>query len=238
MRIASLCLAMMMSFAARSPAGGVPIDDPVAGEKLARELRGMQPQENAELTGTLRISKPNSLERVLPLRMKVTVMPAGKWKSVYEVRLANGGVESLAILHATNQPPQYELRRGDAVDAIVATNSTAPFAGSDFMLLDLGLEFLNWPTQIVIAKEMRKGRGCDVLESRPARTNAYARVLSWIDQETSGLLMAEGYDARGKLLKEFEVNSVDKATGRVRKMEMRNRQEKTGTRLQFEFDKE
>jgi hypothetical protein len=65
-------------------------------------------------------------------------------------------------------------------------------------------------------------------------------VLSWIDQEQGGLIMAEGYDARGKLLKEFEVKSVKKVAGQyqVSEMEMRNRQDKTSTRLQFKFDKD
>jgi len=87
---------------------------------------------------------------------------------------------------------------------------------------------------------MRKGRGCHVLASSPAATNLYSRVLSWIDEETSGLLMAEGYDAGGKVLKEFEVKAFKKVAGRwqVREMEIRNRQEKTGTRLQFDFEQQ
>jgi outer membrane lipoprotein-sorting protein len=104
--------------------------------------------------------------------------------------------------------------------------------------MDLGTEFFHWPRQVLTKREMRKGRGCDVLESRPARPALYSRVVSWIDQETSGLLMAEAYDASGRLLKEFEVKGFKKVAGqwRVREMEIRNRQLKTATRLQFQFD--
>lgn len=240
MNSSALCLAFGLLAAHSFAAGVAPLADSVAGEKLARELRNLQPAENAEVSGTLRISKPNSAEKILPLRLKVILLPGGGWKSVYEARLPNGGTESLIILHATNQPPKFELQRGDAVDLITETNSTAAFAGSDFTLLDLGLEFFHWPGQSLFTKEMRKGRGCDVLQSVPAQTNFYARVLSWIDQETSGLLMAEGYDRRGKVLKEFEVKSFKKVAGQwqVREMEIRNRQEKTSTRLQFEFDQQ
>jgi len=136
MKLLPLCCALVFT-AAKSPgAGGVPIDDPVVGQKLARELRSIQPTENAEFSGTLKISKPNSPEKILPLRMKVTVLPGG-WKSVYEARLPNGSTESLTISHATNQAPRCELHHGDAVDAMTETNMTATFAGSDLTMLDL-----------------------------------------------------------------------------------------------------
>jgi hypothetical protein len=118
-------------------------------------------------------------------------------------------------------------------------SATNGFAGSDFALMDLGLEFFHWPTQILVTREMRKGRGCDVLESRPARTHLYSRVLSWIEQESRaqgqpGLLMAEAYDKSGRILKEFEIRGLTK--GQVTDMELRNRQTKTSTRLQFRLD--
>ena len=105
-------------------------------------------------------------------------------------------------------------------------------------MLDLGMEFWHWPKQVLVTREMRKGRGCDVLESRPERPALYARVLSWIDQETSGLLMAEAYDSTGRILKEFEVKGFKKVAGQwqVREMEIRNRQTKSVTRLFFNFD--
>jgi hypothetical protein len=110
-------------------------------------------------------------------------------------------------------------------------------------LLDLGLEFFHWPGQVLVTKEMKKGRGCYVLESRPANPTFYSRVVSWIDQESldngvPGLLMAEAYDSRGKLLKQFEVRQFKKVAGQwqVQEMELRNRQTKGSTRLRFQFD--
>src|SRR6185369_516303 len=122
--------------------------------------------------------------------------------------------------------------------SIIGDRATNSFAGSDFSLLDLGLEFFRWPTQILVTREMTKGRGCDVLESRPANSNLYSRVVSWIDQESSGLLRAEAYDVSGKLLKQFEVRRMGKVDGQVqvKEMELRNRQTKGSTRLRFDFD--
>jgi hypothetical protein len=94
---------------------------------------------------------------------------------------------------------------------------------------------------MLITREMRKSRGCDVLECRPATASAYSSVRAWIDQQSRaegqpGLLMAESYDSQGKILKEFEIKSFKK--GQVKEMEMRNRQTKGGTRLVFDFDGE
>jgi len=232
----ALCLSCFLTIGVLAAPAPV-LNDEAAGQKLAAALRSLQPSESTEFSGALRISRPKSAEVNLPLKTKVSVLPGGGWKSIYEARLPNGGIESLTILHAMDQPAAYELRRGDSVDGKIESDRTVSFAGSDFTLLDLGMGFLNWPSQMLVTKEMRKGRGCDVLASIPATTNLYSRVLSWIDQETSGLLMAEGYDARGRLLKEFEVKSFKKVAGRwqVREMELRNRQTKTSTRLQFEF---
>ena len=235
--LASLMIILVMGAGAATPAS---LDDPVAGQRLAAELRVLQPPTNSEFLGTLRISRPKTPDQNLPLRLQIMVRPAGGWKTIYEARLPVGGTETLTITHTPGQPATYELQRGDAVEATVETNMTASFAGSDFWLVDLGMGFLHWPGQSVVAKEMRKGFGCSVLASRPAETTRYSRVLSWIDQEQGGLIMAEGYDARGKLLKEFEVKSVKKVAGQyqVSEMEMRNRQDKTSTRLQFKFDKD
>ena len=66
--------------------------------------------------------------------------------------------------------------------------------------------------------------------------NAYSRVLSWIDEDSGGIVMAEAYDAQGKLLKEFYPKDVKKVNGQwqVQTMEMDNVQ--TGSRTGLEFD--
>lgn len=217
-----------------------PLNDPVEGVKLAQEMLAVHPTENIEFSGVMKIARTDVEEKVLPLRTKVIVVSDTTWKSIYEARLPNGGVESLTILHARGQLPAYELRRGDAVDTKVETNGAVAFAGSEFTLFDLGLGFIHWPTQMLYARQMRKGAGCDVLESRSAGTGLYSKVRSWIAQDSRaqgqpGLVMAEAYDTNGKLLKEFEISGFKK--GQVTSMELRNRQTKARTRLLFDLDK-
>ncbi len=115
-----------------------------------------------------------------------------------------------------------------------------PFAGSDFWLADLGLEFLDWPGQLLTKTEMRRSRWCDVLVSTnpsPA-PGGYASVKSWLDRETGGPLLAEGYDSKGNRMKEFSIRSLAKVHGeyKLEGMEIRSDQHKSRTRLEFELE--
>ena len=222
-----------------------PLNDPVEGQKLARELRETTPTEDASFKGVFRIFRPNAEQRVVPIQTIVSVGNKA-WASTYIAHPTNTPAEELTISRSYGDPTNYYYlwKHDRGVEQPTGDFATNSFAGSDFALLDLGLEFFQWPTQVLVLREMTKGRGCDVLESRPARTNLYSRVVTWIDQDTRaqgtpGLLKAEAYDARGKLLKEFEINGLTKVGGRyqVKEMEIRNLQTKTRTRLVFDFDK-
>ena len=238
-----LCLALLAcSAVAVFCAGPIRVDDPVEGQKLAREIRSVVPAEEAKINGVLRISRPGSEPREIPFESRV-VIGSGKWSSVYAAKMPDGTTETLTVHHFPDKPNEYEWRRGNSVQKFDGRAATNSFAGSDFALMDLGMEFYHWPGQVLVYREMRKGRGCDVLLSIPGQTNLYSRVLSWIDQESRaqgapGLIMAEAYDRHGKLLKEFEVRDMKKVDGRwqVGEMELRNRQTRTATKLQFHFD--
>jgi hypothetical protein len=114
-----------------------------------------------------------------------------------------------------------------------------PFANSDFWLADLGLEFFQWPSQFLIQKEMRRGRSCKMLESvNPnAHPGGYARVVSWIDNESNGIVHAEAYDIAGKRLKEFDPKDFKKVNGQwqLQEMEIRNVQSGSTTRIEFDL---
>jgi hypothetical protein len=114
-----------------------------------------------------------------------------------------------------------------------------PFANSDFWICDLGLEFFHWPGQKILKKENTRGRGCMVLESTNPEpsTNGYSRVVSWIDEESGGIVQAKAYDFNGKLLKEFEPKSFKKdVNGQLQLQEMEIYNDQTRSRTQIKFD--
>jgi hypothetical protein len=114
------------------------------------------------------------------------------------------------------------------------------FAGSDFKVTDLGLEFFHWPAQKVLKHEMKRGQACKVLESTNPEpsTNDYSRVVSWIDNDSGGIVHAEAFDAKGKLLKEFAPKEFKKVNGQWQLQEMEIRNVQTGSRTRMEFNLE
>ena len=115
-----------------------------------------------------------------------------------------------------------------------------PFAGSDFWIADLGLEFIHWPRQLLLKQEMRRSRSCNVLASinpHPA-PGGYSRVVSWFDIESGGIVLAQAFDVNDKLLKEFAPKEMKKVQGQwqLEEMEIRNMQTGSRTRVQFSLN--
>lgn len=236
----------------RLPAASVPAPAPASrpspeeeGRQLAADLRRSPPALST--AGTLR--RRDTGGRWLPaLPVQLEIRGSDEaWESFYRVFAPSGALlETLSVSHNVSQSNQYRFRRSGeanpgATDQILEGNATAvPFAGSDFWLCDLGLEFLHWPGQRIVRTEMRKGRSCRVLESLnpdPA-PGAYARVLSWVDLESGGLLRAEAFDSEGRQRKEFNIGSLRKINGRfqLKSMEIRDARTDTRTRLEFELE--
>ena len=214
------------------------------GSRLAAQLRASPPAEEMNLKGKLNLRDGSGPIREVPFQFR-TVITTTNWMAVYRAQGLGTNPPAhppLAVMHVTGQPNSYwQATSGDQESwNPLAEGETydKPFAGSDFSIQDLGLEFLHWPKQRLIRTEMRKSRSCHVLESTNPRPQGqgYSRVVSWLDVESGGLLMAEAYDRQDKLLKEFSVNSMKKVDQRwqVQQMEIRNVQRRSRTRLEFE----
>lgn len=214
------------------------------GSRLAAQLRASPPAEEMNLKGKLNLRDSSGAIREVPFQFR-TVITTSNWMAVYRSQGAGTNPPAhapLAVVHVTGHPNSYwQATAGDHESWNPLAEGEAyekPFAGSDFSIQDLGLEFLHWPKQRLIRTEMRKSRSCHVLESTNPRPQGqgYSRVVSWLDVESGGLLLAEAYDRQDRLLKEFSVNSMKKVDQRwqVQQMEIRNLQRKSRTRLEFE----
>lgn len=117
-----------------------------------------------------------------------------------------------------------------------------PFLGGDFAYEDLELAFLRWPQQKFVRESRRLGFDCWVIESAPAADtpSQYRRVLMWVDKHYMAVVVAEAYDTKNKLLKNFEVKSVrkldDKGHYIVGQVALENVQKKSRTVLRVRED--
>jgi hypothetical protein len=220
------------------------------GQALVAELLSRRPAPEFKTNTcylSIRPPKGQGPRRVIPIHYRELVTES-TWTSVYETAPTNR--EPRVRLTIVRKPDAANVYRSaeapdavglDAAEKTVAGVGTmTPFAGSDFWIADLGLEFLHWPTQRLLKKEMTRGQFCNVLESvaPAAQTNGYVRVKSWLDIDTGGVVFAEAYDAGGKLSKEFAPKGLKKVQGgwELEEVEIINRQTSSRTRLQFDFE--
>jgi hypothetical protein len=208
------CLAGVWAAEPPAPAGAKP-----EGEALAAELRHQKPGQSLTNAGTLRVRDGKGRRREIPVTV-TTLVGARDWQVIYRVQDgATGAVETLVVRQNGDERPLYELSRREAGSgtaspprAVAAGASAVPFAGTDFWLCDLGLEFLHWPVQKVARQEMSNGRLCWALDSTNPGTNGYASVRSWIDVEFHALLRAEAYDGQRRKVKEFSTGNFKEIT--------------------------
>jgi hypothetical protein len=242
--LALLCLPLAAAWPASDPTV-LPVPDPEReGRELATRLRTAVPEQDSEFKGRLVITTRDGQITEIPIRSKITVGKTN-WQVVYHA--AGHGqtpAETLTIIHAPGQPNLYQLSidmmTGPGAVRILRRDELArPFAGSDFWALDLGLEFLQWPQQRKLKHEMRRNRSCNVLESVNPRPEGgtYARVVSWIDVETDGIIVAEAFDPenKNKPVKQFTLGTLRKVEGRHQLESMKIRSLRTGGETELKF---
>ncbi len=225
-------------FAATGPVGATTTNDPAAAERegreLARQLCDLRPEANLTNTGKLVIRLPKKPRQEIPFTSSIRLAEAN-WTAAYEANPGTNTPIAFSVEHRAETPSRYSV---GGTTVLTNDQTMTPFAGSDFWLADLGLEFFHWPGQRLSKREMRRGKSCLVLESRrpDSWTNGYARVVSWIHTESGAIIQAEAYDARGKLLKEFRPTAVEKINGawQLKEMEIENVQ--SGSRTTLVFD--
>ena len=217
-------------------------DAKIQGRRLAQQLYNTRPAENITNTGVFKIRDAKKRWREIPVRFQITAAPADSpgWEARYETTGTNHWL--LTISHSANQPNHYRLVRPDGPVDLSGNETAIPFAGSDFWIADFGLEFLFWPEQKILKKEFHRNCACIVLEStnpHPA-TNGYARVVSWIDEESGNAIEAKAYDGSDQPLKDFNLKSLAKVNGhwQVEAVIMDNVQTGSRTRLEFDLKKE
>ena len=154
----------------------------------------------------------------------------------------------MVIRHRVDGPNEYWYARAPGPDKPVpavapvppAQAEETPLAGSGFSLGDLGLDFLHWPEQRRLPDETHLDRACYVLECGNRQGQGITRVKSYFDKESGGLLIADAWDAQGRLVKEFSLHgtSFKKVNGhwRLEKMEINNRRIHSRTEIKFDIE--
>jgi hypothetical protein len=216
-------------------------DAEIQGHALAQKVVEQWPTTTNTLqTGILSIRDPKGNWAKIPITLAISVH-GSSWYADFQAKLADGSTEFLNVHHRNDDPNVSKHFNPD--HNIILPIEWTPFANSDFWVSDLALDFFHWPQQKVLKKEIHRSCGCTVLESvNPylamdnTLTNDYSRVVSWIDDESLGIVEAYAYDMNGKKLKDFYPKDFKKVNGQwqVQTLVMENLQ--TGSKSQLRFD--
>ena len=251
----SLLLSALFAVAAMDPPSQPitlsPAQATKEGRELVNQMLSMQPEANA-VTGIMAIRKdgPHKSYTEIAIRFQ-TIVTSTNLVSLYQATQSNK-VQNITIVHAPGQPNIYYSgpnpfipggsvkSSGDSQPASLSGGAIfAPFAGSDFSIADLGLEFLHWPDQKLLQKDMKRSRSCRLLEStNPHPTpGGYAKVTSWVDDESHGILLAQAFDTNGNEIKKFIPEDFSKVGGQwqLEKMQISNSQTGSTTTVTFKL---
>ena len=208
------------------------------GQELAAELRAMRPAGSSTNLGILRLRDAKGRRREIPVSV-ITLVNDAEWSVSYRAAFTNGATETLTVRYGSGRPV-YEVSKREAGGGIAGAprnlrseETATAFAGTDFWICDLGLEFLHWPAQRYVKEELSNGRLCQVLESVNPGTNGYQRVWSYIDAEFKGLLSAKAFDQRGLVVKDFSTGNFVRVQERWFLRDIRIRDERADTRTEL-----
>ena len=237
--LAGALLVMGMAERPKPPPRLSPEEASKQGKALVASLLSEMPAQNLTNSGLIRIRGDNGQRTEIPVKFEITA-GSNSWSSLYEAGDPTNatGLVKLKVVHTPGLPNEYRLTHNGETCALSGNETMIPFAGSDFWVADLGLEFLHWPDQRLVMKEMKRGQSCDVLESINPNPvpGAYRRVVSWIDIDSGGIVYAEAYDLQNELLKEFIPKRLKKIKGQWELQEMEMDNDQTGSRTWIEFN--
>jgi hypothetical protein len=256
-----LCLAVTaVAFGTAAAAGGELSEAQKQGRALAAEILAGRPTESLagseapearerpgevfRKQGVLQIRDAKRRRSTVPFSVRVTTTPTNWW-TTYEVTNSPAGDVRLELCQGDAVRSQYWLAQATngglaqaAARSLSGAETMLPFAGSEFWVADLGLEFLHWPEQRVLGQEKRRTLQCRVLESTnpTPRSQGYSRVITCVDIESGGIIVVEAYDENGRKLKEFTPKAPKKVNGRWELEKMTIRNEQTGAQATIHFD--
>ena len=203
------------------------------GSQLARSIRELVPEKNMEIRATMEVIVRERKRLNTDVVIQVEKLGQAEWQTTYTAKRDEEISDYWRVSHGVGKPNRYEKKSGLAKQA----ENYSSLAGSCFFIADLGMDFLHWPSQVVLKTQRRKSRLCYVLESRNLKRvkGEYHRVVSWVDIKSRGILLADIYSGEAKPVKRFSVKGLSKKNAQWQVDEMEMRDTKTGTRSRLHF---
>jgi len=126
------------------------------------------------------------------------------------------------ILSLDDNGPQLSERKGDKTVAVKPARFDERLRNSGLTYEDVSFRFLYWKNPKLIGDEQLVTGPAWIIEVQAPRGNSqYGVARLWIGKDNGALLKMEGYDTKGRKMREFQVTQVQKLGGQWMLKEMR-----------------
>lgn len=213
----------------------------VQGQQLATIIRSQVPIENYQTQGTLTVRSAKGQRQEYKISSLVYASPSHTWTNIFQIADLKGVIKSEYLIVRHPEKENVYFRTISKVDTQGQTlierlkDPFIPIGNSDFMMGDMGFEFLFWPKQVVVRQQIRSGRTTYMLESSQVNPEVYSKIICWVDKKTLGPMRAEAYDKKGELIKIFTVGGIKEINGEkvISRFDMENLQSRFFSRIEF-----
>ncbi|HEY0793334.1 MAG TPA: outer membrane lipoprotein-sorting protein [Chthoniobacterales bacterium] len=165
-------------------------------------IQAAQQQMDQELTGRLRLENGDRV----PFRLRL--QPG-------QITYQFDNPRETLVLNVSEPGAPLRDQVADQNLALNGGRLLQPVRGSDLTYEDLSLRFIYWDRATMEGEQPIRTVSCWIILVQPStRDTQYGSVRLWVPKEGGGLLRAEGFDQKARLIKRFEVISGQKIGGR------------------------
>jgi hypothetical protein len=156
------------------------------------------------------------------LRQEGTIVPFHLVQNGPVVRYIFSNPDETLRLRLGERDSRLDEITGSASERISQARLDEKVRGTAITYEDLALKFLYWPNARVLGSDFIRTRNCWRIQLQPGSGEShYAAVILWVDKESGALMRMEAFNTAGKLMKRFEVISVQKIEERWYLKQMR-----------------
>jgi hypothetical protein len=207
---------------------------------LSSHLAAQQPDANAILEGARLAATLTQIDEGLQgsltqgsKRIPITLFLKGK--DIQFQFTENGKLRIFHMRLGDEKFELFEIIKGKTVN-FPRNKLIEPIAGTDLTYEDLALRFFYWPKPKLEGRENVGGEECYrlLLDKPKNAVGRYQRVYVWIHTKFGAFMRIRGYDDKGGLLKEFQVEDVMQVSEQVwvlKKMQVATHDPKTERRI-------
>lgn len=173
---------------------------PASAEEILQLVRLSYALQDTKLRGELRDDDSGRIE---PLELTMQ-------KQVVRFRFMNSPPEIVHLDLTTTPATLWQVKAGGSTP-VPLKQAGDSVRGMDFNYEDLSMRFLYWKNSELLGEDRVRTVKCwKVRVMAPNRSGPYGTVDLWVHQESGGVAKMEAYNPQGKLVKRFQVVSVQK----------------------------